>query len=101
MIPYPSRFVVRNSSFAASLMEPSDLDNVHWVIAGAVFGFLLLAFVLLFPVYRFLNREEETSRSWTAGEIARRQPRGDGSPGPEPPKPEPPEPDPPEPEPPR
>lgn len=67
-------------------MEPSDLDNVHWVIAGAVFGFLFLAFILLFPVYRFLNREEETSRSWTPGEIARRGPQGDGHTQPDPPE---------------
>lgn len=71
-------------------MEPSDFDNAYWVIAGAVFGFLFLAFILLYPVYRFLNREEETSRSWTPDEIARRQPRGDGSPVPEAPENEPP-----------
>ncbi len=69
-------------------MQPSDLDNVHWVILGAVVGFFVLAFILLYPVYRFLNREEESSRSWTPDEIARRQPRGDGSAG-EPPEPRP------------
>ena len=69
-------------------MEPSDLENVNWVIAGAVFGFLFLAFILLFPIHRFLNREEESSRSWTPDEIARRQPRGDGNPG-DPPEPKP------------
>ncbi len=70
-------------------VEPSDLENVHWVIAGAVFGFLFLAFILLFPVYRFLNREEESSRSWTPEEIAHHQPRGDGTTQPEPPEAEP------------
>lgn len=61
-------------------MDPSQLENVHWVILGSIVGFLLLAFLLLYPVYRFLNREEETSRSWTPDQIARRQQRrGDGS----------------------
>ncbi|MEM1042244.1 MAG: hypothetical protein AAGI91_06390 [Bacteroidota bacterium] len=72
-------------------MELSDLDNVYWVIAGATLGFFFLAFILLFPVYRFINREEESSRSWTPGEIARRGPRGDGSLGPHGEPPDPPE----------
>lgn len=52
-------------------MEASDLDNVYWVIFGSVVGFLVLAFLLLYPVLRFINREEEESRSWTPDEIAR------------------------------
>lgn len=61
-------------------MDPSQLENVHWVILGSIVGFLLLAFLLLYPVYRFLKREEESSRAWTPGEIARRQQRrGDGN----------------------
>ena len=60
-------------------MDPSQLEHVHWVILGSVVGFLLLAFVLLYPVFRFINREEEASRSWTPNQIARRQQRrGDG-----------------------
>lgn len=60
-------------------MEASDLENVHWVILGSIVGFLLLAFILLYPVYRFINREEEASRSWTPNQIAHRQRRrGDG-----------------------
>lgn len=61
-------------------MNPSDFDNAYLVIVGSVVGFLVLAFILLYPVHRFLNREEESSRSWTQDEIARRQQRlGDGS----------------------
>lgn len=52
-------------------MEASDLQNVHWVIFGSVVGFLVLAFILLYPVLRFINREEEASREWTPDEIAR------------------------------
>lgn len=52
-------------------MEASDLDNVYWVIFGAVVGFLVLAFLLLYPVFRFINREEKASRAWTPDEIAR------------------------------
>jgi hypothetical protein len=61
-------------------MDPSQFDHANWVILGSIVGFLVLAFILLYPVHRFLNREEETSRSWTQDEIARRQQRrGDGS----------------------
>lgn len=52
-------------------MEASDLENVHWVIFGSVVGFLLLAFILLYPVLRFINREEKASQAWTPDEIAR------------------------------
>ncbi len=61
-------------------MNPSDVDTAYWVIAGSIVGFLILAFILLYPVHRFLNREEHASRTWTQDEIARRQQRrGDGS----------------------
>lgn len=66
-------------------MEASDLDNVHWVIFGSVAGFLVLAFILLYPVLRFIKREEEASRAWTPDEIARAARRhqhgGDGDTG--------------------
>jgi hypothetical protein len=66
-------------------MDPSQFEHVNWVILGSIVGFLLLAFILLYPVYRFLNREEEASRSWTPDQIAHRQRRrGDGSPTGEP-----------------
>lgn len=73
-------------------MNPSDVDTAYWVIAGSIVGFLVLAFILLYPVHRFLNREEGVSRSWTQDEIARRQQRrGDGSAEgePDPPRPHP------------
>lgn len=35
-------------------------------------GFFLLAAVLLVPVYRFLEREEEASKRWTEEELAKR-----------------------------
>ena len=77
-------------------MEASDFDNVYWVIFGSVVGFLLLAFILLYPVLRFINREEEESRSWTPEEIARAARRhrhgGDGD-ADEPPDETPPRPD--------
>ena len=73
-------------------MEASDLDNVHWVIFGAVTGFLFLAFILLYPVVRFLRREEEESKAWTPDEIARAARRhahtGDGGTGDKPRSPE-------------
>lgn len=73
-------------------MQPIDVDTAYWVITGSIVGFLVLAFILLYPVHRFLNREEHASRSWTQDEIARRQQdRGDGSAhsDPEPPTPRP------------
>lgn len=35
------------------------------VIIGTLIGFLTLAFLLLAPVYLFLEREEEASQKWT------------------------------------
>lgn len=32
-------------------------------------GFIILAFILLYPVWKFINREEEISRKWTEEEI--------------------------------
>lgn len=57
--------------------------QIYLVIAGTFVGFVGLAFVLLFPVYRFLNREERLSDDWTPEAIARRQREaagGDGAP---------------------
>lgn len=57
--------------------------QIYLVIVGAFVGFIALAFLLLFPVYRFLHREEAASRDWTDDEIARRQrrPPPSGPPG--------------------
>lgn len=42
------------------------------VILLTLFGFLLVAYLLLAPVYRFLKREEEASRHWTKEALAKR-----------------------------
>ena len=61
--------------------------SIYLVIAVTFFGFIGLAFVLLFPVYRFMRRQERLSDDWTPDAVARRQradgagPRGDGAPG--------------------
>lgn len=52
-------------------MTPEQFQNVHWVALAAIIGFVLLAFLLLYPVYRFIRREETASRKWTHDEIAR------------------------------
>ena len=56
---------------------------IYVIIAATFFGFIGLAFVLLFPVYRFLSREEKLSEEWTPDAIARKRHRdpsgGDGA----------------------
>ncbi|GIV57109.1 hypothetical protein GQ464_002535 [Rhodocaloribacter litoris] len=42
------------------------------VIVLTFVGFVVLAAVLLVPVYLFLKREERASRSWTPEALARR-----------------------------
>lgn len=56
----------------AKPMDPEILHQAPLYAVLAAVGFLLLAFVLLYPVWRFLKREEELSRRWTPDEIARR-----------------------------
>jgi len=41
------------------------MDDYTLVIILTFFGFIGLAALLLVPVYRFLNREERLSESWT------------------------------------
>lgn len=48
------------------------MDTLDLIILGTLVGFLTLAFVLLYPVYRFLQREEQVSKRWTKHELARR-----------------------------
>jgi len=60
-------------------------NSIYIVIALTFFGFLALAFILLYPVYRFMKRQERMADDWTADAIARRQreireARGDGGP---------------------
>jgi len=35
---------------------------VTWVIIGSFFGFVVLAFLLLYPIYRFLKKEAARNR---------------------------------------
>ena len=44
-------------------------------IAAAFFGFVALAFVLLFPIYRFIRKEEKRSEAWTGSALAEQQRR--------------------------
>ncbi len=48
-------------------------SQIYLVVAATFIGFVALAFVLLFPVYRFLRREEKLSDDWTSDSIARRR----------------------------
>lgn len=48
----------------------------YLIIAVTLVGFVTLAFVLLYPVYRFLNRQERLADEWTPDAVARRQRRG-------------------------
>ena len=48
---------------------------IYWIIAATFFGFATLAFILLFPIYRFLKREEEQSEAWTQSALAERRRR--------------------------
>lgn len=59
-------------------------DQIYLVIAGTFVGFVALAFLLLFPVYRFIRREERVADDWTPDAITKRQrrPPPDAPPGP-------------------
>jgi hypothetical protein len=45
-----------------STLEKQPTFAVTWIILGALFGFIVLAFILLYPVYRFLQKEAERNR---------------------------------------
>ncbi len=67
-------------------------DQIYLVIAGTFVGFTALAFFLLYPIYRFLTREESAGKHWTTDAVARRQARTSGD-GTHPPPVPPPDPD--------
>ena len=46
-----------------------DDYNYTWIIIGTTVGFFALAAALLVPIYKFLNREEKESESWTRDTI--------------------------------
>lgn len=48
-------------------------SDFYIAIAVSFVGFFVLAFVLLFPVYRFMKREEKRSEAWTDHAIAERR----------------------------
>ena len=50
------------------------MDTQIYLVTAATFvGFVGLAFILLYPVYRFLRREERVADDWTPDAVARRQ----------------------------
>jgi len=53
---------------ASPLFDPQYLP----VILATLIGFGALAALLLVPVYRFLEREEEVAERWTPDELAER-----------------------------
>lgn len=50
-------------------MDPNAFRMAPVVAILAAVGFILLAFILLYPVWKFMNREEELSKKWTEEEI--------------------------------
>ncbi|MDX1438896.1 MAG: hypothetical protein R3284_03235 [Rubricoccaceae bacterium] len=48
-------------------------SSFYIAIAASFFGFFALAYILLFPVYRFIKREEKRSEAWTDEAIAARR----------------------------
>lgn len=53
---------------ASPLFDPTYLP----VIVGTLVGFAALAALLLVPIYRFLDREEEVANEWTPEALAER-----------------------------
>ncbi len=48
------------------------MNGYTFVIIATLIGFFLLAFLLLVPVYAFLEREQRASEEWTPEKIAER-----------------------------
>lgn len=53
---------------ASPLFDPQYLP----IIAGTLIGFSVLAALLLVPIYRFLDREQEVAEEWTPEAVAER-----------------------------
>ncbi len=53
---------------ASPLFDPKYLP----IIVGTLVGFALLAALLLVPISRFLDREEEVAEDWTPEALAER-----------------------------
>ncbi len=48
------------------------MDGYTLIILVTLVAFILLAILLLTPVYMFLDREEKLSQQWTEEAVARR-----------------------------
>ncbi len=48
------------------------MSGYFLIILATLFGFLLLAYLLLAPVSNFLDREQEASKEWTPDRVAER-----------------------------
>lgn len=48
------------------------MGSYSLLILATLVGFFALAYVLLAPVYRFLEREQQASKEWTPERIAER-----------------------------
>ena len=48
------------------------MDFYTVLIVATLLGFSLLAYMLLWPVYKFLDREQEASEKWTEDALAKR-----------------------------
>lgn len=66
-----ARLLLSSNFFYGSKIRALDAWTI--IIITTLFGFLALAAMLLVPVYRFLRREERTSREWTPSEMAKRE----------------------------
>jgi hypothetical protein len=55
-------------------MDASPLFDPEYfpIIAGTLIGFGVLAALLLVPIWRFLNREQEVAEDWTPEAVAER-----------------------------
>jgi len=62
---------------ASPLFDPQYLP----VVLATLIGFGALAALLLVPVYRFLEREEEVAEKWTVEELAARRRERDAETG--------------------
>ena len=63
-----SRRARSRSMNASPLFDPQYLP----IIVGTLVGFAALAALLLVPIYRFLDREEEVAEDWTPEALAER-----------------------------
>lgn len=48
------------------------MDEYGLIIVLALIGFIVVAALVLYPVYKFLLRQEEISRDWTEENLAER-----------------------------